>query len=247
MTDADVDGAHIRTLVADAAVPRDAGADRGRLRLHRQAAALQAQAGHAASATSRRSPSSRRSCSPTSSRSSRSSTATARPFKLTEARWQRFARLLKQYEGWASALRAEHGHDVVQLPRGVARPRRAGRRRRGGARAARAATAARASRYATELARPRTDELVRRGGRAQDRPRAHAPAAARAVRAPTSTASSSRVHAQLVELAGTPPFAVRARRRDATTALSFEELRRAVIERRRRRASSSSASRASAR
>ena len=45
MTDADVDGAHIRTLVADAAVPRDAGADRGRLRLHRQAAALQAQAG----------------------------------------------------------------------------------------------------------------------------------------------------------------------------------------------------------
>ena len=32
---------------ADAAVPRDAGADRGRLRLHRQAAALQAQAGHA--------------------------------------------------------------------------------------------------------------------------------------------------------------------------------------------------------
>ena len=30
---------------ADAAVPRDAGADRGRLRLHRQAAALQAQAG----------------------------------------------------------------------------------------------------------------------------------------------------------------------------------------------------------
>src|SRR5689334_544850 len=34
-------------------------------------------------------------------------------FKLTEARWQRFSRLLKQYEGWASALRADHGHDVV--------------------------------------------------------------------------------------------------------------------------------------
>jgi DNA gyrase subunit B len=34
-------------------------------------------------------------------------------FKLTETRWKRFARLLKQYEGWASALRAAHGHGVV--------------------------------------------------------------------------------------------------------------------------------------
>src|SRR2546421_9986028 len=35
--------------------------------------------------------------------------------KLTEARWQRFSRLLKQYEGWASSLRAAHGHEVVQF------------------------------------------------------------------------------------------------------------------------------------
>jgi DNA gyrase subunit B len=34
-------------------------------------------------------------------------------FKLTEARWKRFKRLLKQYEGWASALRAAHGHGVI--------------------------------------------------------------------------------------------------------------------------------------
>src|SRR6202011_2890703 len=34
-------------------------------------------------------------------------------FKLTEARWKRFTRLLKQYEGWASALRAAHGHGTV--------------------------------------------------------------------------------------------------------------------------------------
>jgi DNA gyrase subunit B len=34
-------------------------------------------------------------------------------FKLTEARWKRFSRLLKQYEGWASALTAAHGHGVV--------------------------------------------------------------------------------------------------------------------------------------
>ena len=36
-------------------------------------------------------------------------------FKLTEARWQRFSRLLKQYEGWALSLRGHHGHDVVQF------------------------------------------------------------------------------------------------------------------------------------
>ena len=36
-------------------------------------------------------------------------------FKLTEARWKRFSRLLKQYEGWASALRNEHGHGVVSF------------------------------------------------------------------------------------------------------------------------------------
>src|SRR4051794_4554497 len=30
-------------------------------------------------------------------------------FKLTDNRWQRYRRLLKQYEGWASALRAEFG------------------------------------------------------------------------------------------------------------------------------------------
>ncbi len=36
-------------------------------------------------------------------------------FKLTDTRWHRFSRLLKQYEGWSSSLRAAHGHDVVQF------------------------------------------------------------------------------------------------------------------------------------
>jgi DNA gyrase subunit B len=38
-----------------------------------------------------------------------------RAFKLTETRWQRFTRLLKQYEGWSSALRVEYGHDLVSF------------------------------------------------------------------------------------------------------------------------------------
>jgi DNA gyrase subunit B len=36
-----------------------------------------------------------------------------KPFKLTDTRWKRFSRLLKQYEGWAAALRAAHGQGVV--------------------------------------------------------------------------------------------------------------------------------------
>jgi DNA gyrase subunit B len=38
---------------------------------------------------------------------------TATPFKLTQQRWQRFTRLIKEYEGWAATLRAEHGHAAI--------------------------------------------------------------------------------------------------------------------------------------
>src|SRR5204863_2517795 len=37
----------------------------------------------------------------------------ATQFKLTAARWQKFTRLLKQYEGWASTLKAEYGHEAI--------------------------------------------------------------------------------------------------------------------------------------
>src|SRR4051794_34788694 len=36
-------------------------------------------------------------------------------FALTHARWQKFVRLLKQYEGWSSTLQAEWGHDAVRF------------------------------------------------------------------------------------------------------------------------------------
>jgi DNA gyrase subunit B len=34
---------------------------------------------------------------------------------LTETRWQRFGRLLKQYEGWSTTLRAELGHELLDF------------------------------------------------------------------------------------------------------------------------------------
>jgi DNA gyrase subunit B len=36
-------------------------------------------------------------------------------FSLTDARWQRFGKLLKQYEGWVSALRRNFGHEAVSF------------------------------------------------------------------------------------------------------------------------------------
>jgi DNA gyrase subunit B len=35
--------------------------------------------------------------------------------KLTETRWQRFGRLLKQYEGWSTSLRADLGHELLDF------------------------------------------------------------------------------------------------------------------------------------
>jgi DNA gyrase subunit B len=41
------------------------------------------------------------------------SDATAKSRKLTAARWQRFNRKLKEYEGWSASLQAEFGHELV--------------------------------------------------------------------------------------------------------------------------------------
>ena len=35
--------------------------------------------------------------------------------ELTEARWQRFSKLHKQHQGWSSALRGEYGHEVIDF------------------------------------------------------------------------------------------------------------------------------------
>jgi DNA gyrase subunit B len=40
---------------------------------------------------------------------------TAKTHKLTTARWQRFNRRLKEHEGWSDSLQAEFGHDAVRF------------------------------------------------------------------------------------------------------------------------------------
>jgi DNA gyrase subunit B len=150
----------------------------------------------------------------------------ATPFKLTEARWQRFSRLLKQYEGWASSLRADHGPDIVtfleesslldeQVITAAAAIELIERKGMEG------------EVYATELVG--TDD-----GRLTVRAVETKTGLARTHRIPEELFESSeyqqfvKVHMQLVELAGTPPFEVRLG--DAREeALSFGALRVAVL------------------
>jgi DNA gyrase subunit B len=151
----------------------------------------------------------------------------ATQFKLTEARWQKFTRLLKQYEGWASSLRADHGHDTVtfleesqildegveavdQLLKLLERP------------------APEAEPFETALVSEDPVELV---VRSEERKTGFA----RTHRLRRSLLESHeyrqflRVHRALIELAGTPPFHIKLSDHEAD-ALSFEELRRCVLE-----------------
>jgi DNA gyrase subunit B len=150
----------------------------------------------------------------------------ASQFKLTEARWQRFTRLLKQYEGWSSSLRAAHGHEMVQF---LEESSLLGEQ----AMSADAAIEMLArgdvvgDTHTTELLESDPLELRVKAIEAKT-------GFARVHRIKRSLFESqeyrqlARVHAQLVELAGTPPFEVRLG--DAhETAASFEALHPAVM------------------
>ncbi len=150
-----------------------------------------------------------------------------REFKLTDTRWQRYTRLLKQYEGWASALRADYGQEVVQfleesqiLDHQITTA--------DGLIALFEADDPETEPYTTEL-QPSADGVVRvrtverRSGMARTHNLRAAMLEANEYR------QLSRVHGELVKLAGTPPFTVRLGE-DSEEALSFEDLRRKVME-----------------
>jgi DNA gyrase subunit B len=147
-------------------------------------------------------------------------------FKLTEARWQRFSRLLKQYEGWSSSLRAAHGHDVVQF---LEESSLLGEQVMSGEAAIELLSRAglQGETHATELVDQDPVELRVKAVEAKT-------GFARTHRIKRSLFDSqeyrqlARIHAQLIELAGTPAFDVRLG--DAReSAASFEALRLAVV------------------
>jgi DNA gyrase subunit B len=152
----------------------------------------------------------------------------ATQFKLTEARWKRFTRLLKQYEGWAAALRASQGHSVVSFLQQarlleeqitdvkslLGHVTRNGKSQDGEA-------------YTTQLVSEGPDEIVIRTIEAKT-------GLAATHRVPRATIETheyhklAEVHRELAELAGTPSFQIRL---GETTkeAATFEELRDAVL------------------
>ncbi|MGI8624030.1 MAG: LAGLIDADG family homing endonuclease, partial [Solirubrobacteraceae bacterium] len=155
------------------------------------------------------------------------SSTSAQAFKLTEARWQRYTRLLKQYEGWGSALRAEFGHDVVTfleesqvLDRGIADL--------DGLTTLVEGQDPDDEPYLTKMVE-RADGFVRILATERRTSLARTYTVRETLLAANEYRQFLRVHAELVALAGEPPFTVRLGE-DADDALSFEELRRKVLE-----------------
>jgi DNA gyrase subunit B len=147
--------------------------------------------------------------------------------KLTEARWKKFSRLLKQYAGWASALRAVAGHDVVDFLE-EAGALEAAVTEESALIALLRREPVESAPYAIELVEEDPVELV---VRSVEKKTGHA--RVRRVRRALLHANEYRqlvrVYEQLVQTVGTPPFDVRlAEHRD--DAASFEELRTIVME-----------------
>jgi DNA gyrase subunit B len=148
-------------------------------------------------------------------------------FSLTHPRWQKYGRLLKQYEGWGAALRAEWGHDPITfleestiLDEGAADADAViglleGEDPEGEA-------------YETRLVSQDESEVVarvveRKTGTAQTY------RLARRLFATPEYTGFVKIHKELEALAGTPPFRIVLGKKEGE-ALSFEELRTKVLE-----------------
>jgi DNA gyrase subunit B len=149
-------------------------------------------------------------------------------FKLTHARWQRYVRLLKQYEGWASSLRADFGHQTVSFLE-ESHVLDGGATDVAGVIELLRADDPEGEPFETKLFREDEDELVvkvieRRTGLASTQ------FLKRAMFESTDYRNFVRVHRELREMAGTPPFHVTLGKKEGNEALSFEELRTVVLD-----------------
>jgi len=147
--------------------------------------------------------------------------------KLGKSRWQGYTRRAKEYEGWGSSLQAEFGHETVRfleesslLDEGVATLAEARR--------VLSAAAAAGEPFETELVEDSDQGLAvkaieRKSGLARTH---HLP---RELFEHYDYRKFAEVHAALLKQVGRPPFEVRLGGRSAE-ALSFQALRGAVLE-----------------
>jgi DNA gyrase subunit B len=146
---------------------------------------------------------------------------------FTHARWQKYNRLLKQYEGWASALRAEFGHDTVSFLE-ESQILDAGSVDASAVEKLIATDDDDGAPFTTELISEDENELVIRVVE-----RLNGSAATYKLRRDMfgrpEYANFVRVHKELEQLVGRPAFDVRLGRKEQT-ALSFEELRKKVLD-----------------
>jgi DNA gyrase subunit B len=150
-----------------------------------------------------------------------------RDFSLTHARWQKYGRLLKQYEGWATTLRAEYGHDTVTFLE-ESSILDAGATGADDVVGLLSGDDPEGEPFQTELMSEDDQEVV---ARVVERKTGTASTyrLQRAMFATPEYAGFVKIHKELESLSGTPPFKVRLGKREAE-ALSFEDLRKRVLE-----------------
>jgi DNA gyrase subunit B len=147
--------------------------------------------------------------------------------KLSASKWQRFNRSLKEYEGWASALRAQFGPDLLRFL-SEARILARGAASLAGAKKLIKAPGAEQDPYETELLDQGSDSLtIKAIHRHSGLARRHT--------LPASLFKSgdywklAEVHSALAKQVGEPPFEV-ALGEKSRSADSFSELRQAVLD-----------------
>jgi DNA gyrase subunit B len=147
-------------------------------------------------------------------------------FKLTDNRWQRYRRLLKQYEGWGAALKAEFGGDTVTfleesqiLDEQITTAE--------GLIALVERTDPETEPYITELVGS-DDGVIRVKATERKSNMARTMRLRRSLFEANEYRQLSRVHSELTGMAGVPPFTVKLGDQNED-ALSFEDLPRAVL------------------
>ncbi len=147
--------------------------------------------------------------------------------KLTETRWTRFSRLLRQYQGWGTALRTTHGQGIVTFLQ-QARLLEEGVTSVADLERAVAASGENGHAYSALVVAQSDAEIVVRTieGKTGMASTHHVP---KAVLEATEYRRLAQVHDELVALVGTPPFTITLNN-ETSEAVTFEELRSNILE-----------------